>query len=43
MSKKLFPTQEIGSIRKPSSLLSLVKNLAFLMRKKPKQETMQLF
>ena len=25
MSKKLFPTQEIGSLRKPSSLLSLVK------------------
>ena len=26
MSKKLFPTQEIGSLKKPMWLLNLVKN-----------------
>jgi len=33
---KLFPTQEIGSIKKPADMLKKVKDQTFQMRKKSK-------
>ena len=40
---KMFPTQEIGSLKKPADMLKKVKDPMFQKKKKMRQEMMPRF